>query len=197
MEVQLQELLAAIKKDGVDSAEKEKTAIIIQAEELAEDIITAARKQADTLRDTAKQDAARFERSAKEAVNQAGRDLLISVQKALQNSFDHILTSTISEHFSGEALTEGIVAVVKAFNSTGELELPPETLRTIETNLKARLGAEIKAGLKIQGKNLPEGGFILREDGGSAYYDFSSRSIAEVIRSRLSQNIADLIDLKE
>lgn len=197
MQVQLQELLETIKKDGVDSAEKEKKAIIAQAEDEAANIVATAEKQAENLKGVAEQDIKRFEESARAAVGQAGRDMLISVQKALEDSFNRVVETTVAGHFSGEALTAGIVSIVQSFNARGELMLSPEVLASIETNLKARLGAEIKAGLRITGSNLPGGGFILKEDGGRAYYDFSSKSIAEVIKARLSQQIADLINITD
>ena len=196
MEVRLQELLETIKKDGVESAEKEAVAIVAKARAEAQAIIAAAEKKTEDLKETARQDQSRFESSAKAAVSQAGRDMLISIQKALQTSFDRIVQKTIAESFSGAAFTDSIVSIVKSFQAHGELEVPPETLKTIEAGLRAKLGTEIKAGLELKGNNLLTGGFILREKGGGAYYDFSDQSIAEVIKAALNEQIADLISIK-
>ena len=195
MEVQLEDLLETIKRDGVESAEKEAGEIIARAKAEAEAIIASAEKKAMSLRETAQQDANRFENSAKAAVSQASRDLLISIQKSVEDAFNDIIQKTVAEHFSGDALTECIVNAVKSFKVDGELELASADLKTIEKNLRARLGKEIKEGLEIKVNTLLSGGFILKEKGGKAYYDFSDESIAEAMRAAVSQQIADLISI--
>ena len=197
MEVQLQDLLATIKKDGVDSAEQEAKGIIVRAEAEAKTIVATAEKRAADMLGEVKQDVARFEASAKAAVSQAGRDLLISVQEALQAAFDRIVQRAVAENFSQVAFTDAIVSIVKAFQFQGELEVPQKVLKDIESNLQAQLGAEIKAGLELKVNPSLSGGFILREKDGRAYYDFSAESIAEAIKASLNQQFADLVAIKQ
>lgn len=80
MDVQLKELIDKIKNDGVKSAEENAARIISEAEEKASGIIRKARENADTLRDTARADAEKTERSGKEALRQAGRDLVLTIK---------------------------------------------------------------------------------------------------------------------
>jgi V/A-type H+-transporting ATPase subunit E len=195
MEVIVQDLLNTIKKDGVESAEKQAAEIIDKAKAEAEGIVAAAKKEAAGFREQAKRDAEQFEASAKSAVSQAGRDVLISVQQALQKSFDALISRTISESFSGDALAAGIVEVVKNFKIDGTLELGEASLKALESNLKGKLGAELKGGLELKLNKNIGGGFVLKEQGGKAYYDFSAESIAEVVKSYLSQHIAELISV--
>ncbi len=193
MEVIVQDLLNSIKKDGVETAEKQAAEIIAKAKAEAESIVAAGKKEADGYREQAKRDAEQFEASAKSAVSQAGRDVLISVEQALQKSFDALVGKTISESFSGDTLATAIAEVVKGFKVDGALELPEKTLKSIESNLKGKLAAELKSGLELRVNKGLSGGFILKEKDGKAYYDFSADSIAEVIKSFLSQSISELI----
>jgi V/A-type H+-transporting ATPase subunit E len=195
MEVIVKDLLNTIKKEGVESAEKQAADIIAKAKAEAEGIVAAGKKEAESYREQAKKDAEQFESSAKSAVSQAGRDVLISVQQALQKSFDELISKSISESFSGEEMASAVAEVVKNFKIDGSLELSDSAMKSLESNIKGKLGAELKAGLELKvNKNL-SGGFIIKEQGGKAYYDFSAESIAEVIKSYLSHQIAELISV--
>lgn len=197
MEVQVQDLLNTIKKEGVENARKEADEIIAKAKAEADSIIATARKEADQYKERAQAEARQFEASAKSAVSQAGRDILITVQKALQSSFDRIVEEAIAEKFSGDKLADAVSTVVKSFKITGEIEIPQKEMTVLETQLKAKLGEQFKSGLELKvGKGL-SGGFILKEQDGKAYYDFSEESIAEVIKTYLSQSISELIRVQQ
>ncbi len=196
MEVQLQDLLKTIKKDGVETAQKEADKILADAEKKAASIIQNGKKEAESHRSRAQRDASQFESSAKSAVAQAGRGLLISVRESLQSSFDAIIRKTISENFSGDKLADAIVAVVKGFKISGEVQMSENQLKAIESNLKSQLGSEIKKGLFLSATRSLNGGFVLKEADGKAYYDFSDASISEVIQSYLSTQIAELVSIQ-
>lgn len=54
MELQIQDLVSSIKKDGIDSANKEAAAILADARKQADAMIAEAKKDADKLREDAK-----------------------------------------------------------------------------------------------------------------------------------------------
>ncbi|MBO5305996.1 MAG: V-type ATP synthase subunit E, partial [Clostridia bacterium] len=78
MEIQLQELIDQIKKDGVATAEAEAKTIVETARSDAEKIIFGAQAQADKILTDAKTEAERMTKSSEDAIRQAGRNLLIS-----------------------------------------------------------------------------------------------------------------------
>ena len=78
MEVQLQELIDRIKKEGVEAAETEAEAILKSAKEKAEQIISDAQAQADKILLNSKAENDRMLKSSEDAIRQAGRNLLIS-----------------------------------------------------------------------------------------------------------------------
>ena len=83
MEVQLQELIDQIKKDGVEAAETEAEAIVKAAKEKAEQIIADAQAQADRILADAKAENDRMTRASEDAIRQAGRNLLISFRESV------------------------------------------------------------------------------------------------------------------
>ena len=51
MELQIQDLVSSIKKDGIDSANQQAAAILADARKQADAIVAEAKSQADKLRD--------------------------------------------------------------------------------------------------------------------------------------------------
>ena len=79
MDVQLQELIDKIKKDGVATAEKEAAKIIADAEKKAEAIIADAQNKAEEIVKKGKNETERMEKASEEAIIQAGRNMLLSI----------------------------------------------------------------------------------------------------------------------
>ena len=76
MELQIQDLVSSIKKDGIDSANREAAAIVAEAKRQADAIIADAKKDSDKLREDAKAEVEVFKSSAELSVQQAKRDAL-------------------------------------------------------------------------------------------------------------------------
>ena len=83
MEIQLQELIDQIKKDGIEAAETESKSIVDSAKAQAERIIADAQAQADKILLNAENESERMMRSSEEAIRQAGQICLFRLEKAL------------------------------------------------------------------------------------------------------------------
>ena len=71
MELQIQDLVSSIKKDGIDSANQQAAAILADARKQADAIVAEAKSQADKLRDDAKAEIDVFKTSAQLSAQQA------------------------------------------------------------------------------------------------------------------------------
>ena len=89
MDVQLQELIDKIKKDGVGAAEASAQAIIEDAEKRAEAIIAEAENKALESEKKAKAESERFEKSSIDAISQAARNVLISFRDSILAQVAH------------------------------------------------------------------------------------------------------------
>ena len=56
MELQIQDLVSSIKKDGIDSANREAAAIVAEARKQSEAIVADAKAEADRLRGDAREE---------------------------------------------------------------------------------------------------------------------------------------------
>ena len=83
MDVQLQELIDKIKKDGVASAEASAAEILADAEKKARAVVSDAEQKADGIIKNAKAETERMEKASEDAIAQAGRNMILSFRDSL------------------------------------------------------------------------------------------------------------------
>ena len=113
MELQIQDLVSSIKKDGIDSANKEAAVILTDAKKQADALLAEARKEADKLRQDARDDAEVFKSSALLSAQQAKRDAVLAFSQAVQKEFEKLLASDISKALDEKALADLIRAALR------------------------------------------------------------------------------------
>jgi len=133
MEIQLQELIEQIKKDGVEAAEVQAEAILNSAKAEAEKIISDAQVRADKFLQDAKSENERMVKSSEDAIRQAGRNLLISFRESVAKELKAVVGESVSNVYSSDELAQ---LVANAVNYTGndnkvtiELKDTPEGVR--------------------------------------------------------------------
>ena len=115
MDVQLQELIDKIKKDGVAAAEKKAADIISTAEANAEKIISDAKAQAEEIKKEAKLETERMEKASEEAIVQAGRNMLLTFKDSLINELDSLVQKETETAFSKDLMEKLVPETVKAW----------------------------------------------------------------------------------
>lgn len=198
MDVQVKELIEKIKNDGVKSAEETAAGIISDAEKKAAALMEKAGKDASEIKSQAQNEASRMEQAGKEALKQAGRDLLISVRKDVEGLFDSVVKSGTAEVLKGDSLKECIVTVLKSWNSEEVKDLtvmvPENLLKDLEADMKKQLKGEIEKGLEIKPFNDIEAGFRISSKDGRAFYDFSDDELMTMLSKYLSPSLTAILD---
>jgi len=115
MDVQLQELIDKIKKDGVASAESSAQKIISEAEKKAASIISDAEEKADGIVKNAKAETERMEKASEEAVIQAGRNLIISFRDSVTKELSGIVQAETTKAYDKDMLKKLIPETVKSW----------------------------------------------------------------------------------
>ena len=188
MEIQLQELIEQIKKDGVEAAESQAEAILTAAKDEAEKIISEAKAQAEKLVLDAKAENEKTVKSGEDALRQAGRNLLISFRESVTKELKAILGESVSSVYSSDALAGLIVNLVEGFKNNAGAEditvvLNSEDLKKIEDT--------VLSGLKANDNF--DGGFRIAVNDGGAYYDYSKDAVTDMLSNYLSPKIAALM----
>ncbi len=198
MDVQVKELIEKIKNDGVKNAEENSSRIISDAEKKAASLIEAAEKEAAEIKSQAQNEASRMEQAGKEALKQAGRDLLLGVKKDVEELFDRILQAGTADVLKGDSLKECIVSVLKSWkdDESGDLTLlvAPETLKSMEAELKAELKGKVDKGLEIKPFSDLDAGFRISVKEGRAFYDFSDKELMELLSKYLNPGLMSILD---
>ena len=198
MEVQLQELVDKIKKDGVAAADEKAAEIIRAAEEKAKNIIEKAEAEAQESIKKAEAEALRFQKAAESSIDQAGRNTLISFRQGLLNELNAIIKAETVKNYDSAVLKNLIPEAVKGWVKTGNTEnlsviLADKDLKELESSLSAALKEHVSKGLELKADSKIAGGFRIGTKDGAAYYDFSAEAVADLFSSYLSPKTAEIL----
>ncbi|UTC76336.1 V-type ATP synthase subunit E [Treponema sp. OMZ 792] len=198
MEVQLQELVDKIKKDGVAAADEKAAEIIRAAEEKAKSIIEKAEAEAQESVKKAEAEALRFQKAAESSIDQASRNTLISFRQGLLNELNAIIKAETSKNYDSSVLKNLIPEAVKGWvkaDNTEDLSviLSDKDLKELESSLGAALKEHIAKGLELKADSKTAGGFKIGTKDGAAYYDFSAEAVADLFSSYLSPKTAEIL----
>jgi len=196
MEIQVQELINKIKKDGIESASQEAARLKKEAEAEARQIIETAKKEAAELTAKAKKDAERSEKAGKAALEQASRNLVLAFKDEIQTLLDQLVSQQLKTSYDNDVLKATLPEILKSWASKGDslaLLLPKASLDKLEGFFKDKLAAQLKKGLVLNSDNSFSGGFRIAQKDGSAYYDFSIESVAEMLSAYLNPQLAEIL----
>jgi V/A-type H+-transporting ATPase subunit E len=197
MDIQLQELIDKIKKDGIEKSVAEAAQSRSEAETDARRIVEAARKEADGLVAKAKIDAEKFEKAASAALEQASRNLLLSFKTEIARLLDSVVKREVVGAYSDDALKSAVPEILKAWVTQGvdsvDLLLPADSLSRLESFFSEKLAAELKKGVELKGDKAGGSGFKISAKDGSAYYDFSADAVAELLSAYLNPRLAAIL----
>ena len=177
MELQIQDLVSSIKKDGIDSANKEAAVILTDAKKQADALLAEARKEADKLRQDARDDAEVFKSSALLSAQQAKRDAVLAFSQAVQKEFEKLLASDISKALDEKALADLIRAALRGEDPAAYAA----EVSQVTDGIRAELARELEAGLEIRPSKKVGAGFRLADKDGSGYFDCSQEEIARML----------------
>jgi V/A-type H+-transporting ATPase subunit E len=197
MEIQLQELIEKIKKDGIEAASAEASRLKNQAEAEARRIVDGARKEAETIVAKAKADAERFETAGIASVGQASRNLVLAFKTEIQTILDNLVARELAVSYGDDILKAVLPEIIKGWASGGaeslSLILPEAHLKKLEAFFQEKLSSELKKGLELKSDRNLGAGFRIASKDGSAYYDFSAESVAELLSAYLNPRLAEIL----
>ena len=198
MEVQLQELIDQIKKDGVDEAQSQADAIIESAKAEAKKIIADAQAQADKMIADAKSENEKTVKSGEDALRQAGRNLLISFRESVSKELNAIVGENVKSVYSSDDLAKLIAEVVKSWTDKPEAEdisviLNSNDLAKLEEALLAELKAKMLGGVTLKANDNFDGGFRISANNGAVYYDYSAEAVTDMLSNYLSPKVTALL----
>jgi len=201
MDIQVQELINKIKKDGIESASEEAARIKSEAEAEAKHIVESAKKEAAEVTAKGKQDAERAEKAGTAALKQASRNLILAFKEEIQGLLNSLVAAQVGKSYTDDVLKAVIPELIKSWSakrSGGGADslavlVSGASLGKLEAFFKTKLAAELKKGLELRSDRNLAGGFRIANKDGSAYYDFSADSVAEMLCAYLNPKLAEIL----
>ena len=112
MELQIQDLVSSIRKDGIDAANAEAEAIIAEAKKKADAIIADAKSEAKSIQEASEKEIGILKESAAISAEQAKRDAMLAFKTEVKAEFEKILSAKVKDNLCDAALGKLIKAVI-------------------------------------------------------------------------------------
>ena len=193
MEQQIQDLIASIRKEGIDEANAESARIIEEALAKAASIISDAKAESESMLASARKQLDIDRAGAEASIKQAARDAAIALRKSMEDRFSSILRAETAAKVKGKDLVDLISIVLQSDASSKAVELSPEDCEALSAELAQRFASEIRKGLVFRPSSAVSSGFRVSEKDGSGYIDISDEECVNLLMPYLSESIRRII----
>lgn len=199
MAIELQHLIDRINQEAIEKAESAAAQILAQARERAAGLLKEAEAGARARLEKAEKDAEVYVERSTRTLEQAARDLLISVGQGIENVIQEIVGSSTEQALDPDTLKRMMVKMAEAYAAKNGVE------SRIEFIIGEHDQAEIVAFFADQYRrhlvhgvdiNIDSGvrkGFRVTLDNEHVYHDFSKPAIAEALASFVRPHLADIV----
>jgi V/A-type H+-transporting ATPase subunit E len=201
MDIQLNELIEKIKKEGIESTKVETAKIRADAEAEAKKIVEDAKREAGSIVSRAKEDAERSEKAGIAAIGQASRNLVLAFKNEIQGLLNDLTVKTVGAAYSLDVVKEILPGLVNVWAEKNvdsiTVLLSEEDLEKLDDAFKTTLASTLRGGVEIKAVKKLDRGFHIVEKDGSAFYDFSAESVAAMLSAYLNPKLAEVLKRAE
>lgn len=198
MAEELQPLLDQIRKEGVDKAEAEAAEILSQAKEKAAQTVREAEEKAKSLIAKAETDAEVFTQRSIATLEQAARDVLITVGQGIENIISEIVTDSVDQALNTEVLEKMMVSMAESCaEQHGETRIEMLVSESDQDELvkffTAKYSEKMSKGIELHVDNEILKGFKVSFADDHVYLDFTQEAIAEALTAFLRPKLAEIV----
>lgn len=140
-EKNLEGLIATLKKEAIEEAEKQAADIVSKAREEARALMEDAEASKAEMLRQAEAAAKATREKGENALRQAGRDLSVSVRNDLLTLLKGVLEREVEGAFSPQLLEKAVLKILENVGSGATLELPAELGTQLAGQIRQRLQA--------------------------------------------------------
>lgn len=177
MELQIQDLVTSIRKEGIEAANAEAAAIIAEAKKKAEAIVQDAKAEAKNAKEASEKEIGILKESALVSAEQAKRDAVLAFKTEIKGEFEKILKADVKKALNDAALG----SLIRAAIQDEDMAKYTAEVAEVSENLKQELAEEIGKGLEIRPTKGVQAGFRLAAKDGSGYFDCSDEEIMQML----------------
>jgi len=198
MAEELQPLLDQIRKEGVDKAEAEAAEILSQAKEQAAKSVRDAEAKAKELVAKAETDSEVFTQRSIATLEQAARDVLITVGQGIGNIISELVAESVDQALGVEVLEKIMVSMAASCaeqhgETRIELLLNESDQAELVKYYASKYSDKMVEGLELHVDNEILKGFKVSFADDHVYLDFTQEAIAEALTAFLRPKLAEIV----
>lgn len=191
-EKSLDQLIETIKSEAIEAAETKAKEIIDKAHKKAESIIHKAEEQKKMLIKGGAEEADATRAKGQKALQQAARDLSITLQNDIKSLLDAVLHKEVDSAFSPELMQAAVLKVVEQVGGNSEVQLPENMLQDVAAYIHKQL-KDSKTLPKISADAALVNGFSIAKKDEGWSYDITPKEVADVLNVHLSSKWVELL----
>ncbi|MCK9430186.1 MAG: V-type ATP synthase subunit E family protein [Candidatus Omnitrophica bacterium] len=200
MAQEIKDLIAKIQTEGIQVAQTQAAQIKADAEKDATKIIAEAKARAEKIVEQAKTEAKKADDSTRAALEQAGRDLLISLRQEIIAMLERLIKSDLRQALSPEELAKIIGFLIKnaplSLGSQIIVSLSQQDKDKLESGMLKQLVEETKKSVVLKSAEGLDSGFIISFDDGKSIFDFSGQALTDYISGSLRPELNKILNAK-
>ena len=200
MAQEIKDLIAKIQAEGIKIAEDKAREIEAKALTDAQKIIVEAHLKGKEIIATAREQEKKTRQSMDAALNQAGRDFLISLRIRINEILDRLVAENIRQALTVEELAGIISALIKGAVNKSQAEiivtLSAEDRRQLEKSFLKKLIEESKTQIVLNSSDEINAGLRISFDAGKSHFDFSDSALAEYISTNIRPELGRILKIE-
>ena len=196
---ELQPLLDQIQKEGIEKAETEASAILARAKEQSAKITGDAEAAAAALIAKAEADAKVFEQRGVATLEQAARDVILSVGQGIKHIFDDLVLSSTGDALRPDVLETMMVKMAQASaerlgtESRIELLISKADQGQLVNFFMDKYREKLIHGVELHADNGVLKGFKVSFADDYVFLDFTQDAIAKALMEFLRPKLAEIV----
>ena len=195
----VQELIDKIKAEGIQAAEKKSQEIESQAKHKSQQMMQDAHKQAERILAEAKAEIKKNQEASQIAIQQASRNVLLSLRKEIEHLLKKIVSARVGESLTPQQLGKLIDTAVQNFmakNTAGgdvRILLNEQDLSQLKDGFLNDLQKKLKGRVEFRSSDEMGKGFVVSFDAGKSSFDFTENGLAEYLSGFLNEELGKIV----
>mgnify|MGYP000635279038 FL=1 len=199
MSEDLQHLIERIQKEAIGEAEAKSAKIVSQAKEKAAALVRDAEARAREIVAKAEQDSQVFVERSRKTLEQAARDLLITVGQGVENILEDIVGESVDQALDTQFLKDMLLRIAQAYVERGGAENRIQILigekdqQEIVRFFAEQYRQHLVQGVEIHTDTGIFKGFRVAISDRHVVHEFTKKAIAEALCAFLRPHLAEIV----
>lgn len=189
----LQTLIDRIQKEAVEKADAKSAEILAKAKEDAQRIVKEAEAKSAALIEKADKEAQEYKERSERALEQAARDVLISVGRKFEKMVGDILAKQVEKNLSDSTVREMLLTLAKNYSTDLTVVFSDADKAKLLSFATGELAKALGNGVTVESDSGIKFGFSLKLDNGKISHEFTSEEIATALSSVVRPELAKIV----